>query len=91
MKSIQLYAAGGCLDTSGPGGYGAVLVFGEHRMELSGGYRITTTSRMELMSISGGWGPCMRRARPRSTLGPNTLSVFFPKGGRQSGATTGGI
>ena len=49
-------------------------------MELSGGYRITTTSRMELMSISGGWGPCMRGARPRSTLGPNTLSVFFPKG-----------
>jgi len=35
----------------GPGGYGAVLIAGGHRRELSQGYRLTTNNRMELMAV----------------------------------------
>lgn len=34
----------------GPGGYGAVLLYGKHRKELSGGYKLTTNNRMELLA-----------------------------------------
>lgn len=35
----------------GPGGYGAVLLSGQHRKELSQGFRLTTNNRMELMAV----------------------------------------
>ena len=35
----------------GPGGYGVVLRYGDNRRELSGGYRLTTNNRMELMAV----------------------------------------
>ena len=54
MRKIQLYADGACHGNPGPGGYGVVLLFGEHRKELSGGYRKTTNNRMELMAVIKG-------------------------------------
>ena len=35
----------------GPGGYGAILMWGDKRKELSAGYRLTTNNRMELMAV----------------------------------------
>ena len=35
----------------GPGGYGAVLKFNQHRKELSEGFRLTTNNRMELLAV----------------------------------------
>jgi ribonuclease HI len=55
MKQVQIYTDGGCAPTNpGPGGYGVVLIFGEHRRELSGGYRLTTNNRMELTAAIRG-------------------------------------
>lgn len=48
MKRVVLYTDGACHGNPGPGGYGVVLQFGEHRRELSGGFRLTTNNRMEL-------------------------------------------
>ena len=48
-RQVTVYTDGACMGNPGPGGYGAVLEFGEHRRELSGGYRLTTNNRMELM------------------------------------------
>ena len=48
-KNVSIYTDGACTGNPGPGGYGVVLIFGEHRRELSGGYRRTTNNRMELM------------------------------------------
>ena len=47
-KSVVIFTDGACLGNPGPGGYGAILQYGEHRRELSGGYRRTTNNRMEL-------------------------------------------
>ena len=48
---VMIYTDGACLGNPGPGGYGAVLVFGDKRRELSGGRRETTNNRMELMAV----------------------------------------
>jgi ribonuclease HI len=48
--TVLIYTDGGSIGNPGPGGYGAILRFGKHRRELSGGYRRTTNNRMELMA-----------------------------------------
>ena len=48
-KHVEIYTDGACTGNPGPGGYGVVLIYGDHRRELSGGYRLTTNNRMELM------------------------------------------
>jgi ribonuclease HI len=50
MKTVEIYADGACLGNPGPGGYGVVLLHGKRRKELSGGFRLTTNNRMELMA-----------------------------------------
>ncbi|MGO1247805.1 MAG: ribonuclease HI [Oceanisphaera sp.] len=54
MKKVELYTDGSCLGNPGPGGYGAVLIYNAHRKELSGGYRLTTNNRMELLAAIEG-------------------------------------
>ena len=50
MKKVQIYTDGACRGNPGPGGWGAILVFGEHKKELSGGEPSTTNNRMELLA-----------------------------------------
>ncbi len=50
-KKITIYTDGSARGNPGPGGYGAVLMAGPHRKELSQGYRLTTNNRMELMAV----------------------------------------
>ena len=54
MKQIKLYTDGACSGNPGPGGWGAVLLFGAHKKELSGGQRETTNNRMELLGVIRG-------------------------------------
>ena len=51
MKAVTLYTDGACSGNPGPGGWGAVLLYGSHRKELSGGAPSTTTNRMELTAV----------------------------------------
>ncbi len=48
MKEVTIYTDGACSGNPGPGGWGAVLMYGEHRKEISGGDAHTTNNRMEL-------------------------------------------
>ena len=48
--NITIYTDGACSGNPGPGGWGAILISGEHRKELFGGERETTNNRMELMA-----------------------------------------
>ena len=50
MKQVTIYTDGACIGNPGPGGYGAVILFGHHRKEISCGYRETTNNRMELLA-----------------------------------------
>ena len=47
-RAIEIYTDGACRGNPGPGGWGALLVAGEHRKTMHGGERDTTNNRMEL-------------------------------------------
>ena len=47
---VVIYTDGACSGNPGPGGYGAILTFGDHEKEISGGEPHTTNNRMELMA-----------------------------------------
>lgn len=53
-RGVVIYSDGGCLNNPGPGGYGVVVIEDGKRTELSGGYRLTTNNRMELMGAIAG-------------------------------------
>lgn len=49
-----MYTDGSSRGNPGPGGYGTILIWKGHRKELSGGFRLTTNNRMELMAVIAG-------------------------------------
>jgi ribonuclease HI len=51
MKKVTIYTDGACSGNPGPGGWGAVLMYGGSEKELSGGDPETTNNRMELTGI----------------------------------------
>lgn len=50
MKAVTAYTDGACRGNPGPGGWGAILRYGENERELQGGECQTTNNRMELMA-----------------------------------------
>ena len=54
MKKVSIYTDGACKGNPGRGGWGTILVYGEHEKELSGGAVMTTNNRMELMAVISG-------------------------------------
>ena len=50
LKLVTIYTDGACIGNPGPGGYGAVLLYENHKRELSGGFRETTNNRIEIMA-----------------------------------------
>ena len=54
MKTVTLYTDGACSGNPGPGGWAAILMFGQQKKELSGGEPSTTNNRMELTGVIEG-------------------------------------
>lgn len=50
-KYIELFTDGAAKGNPGPGGYGAILRFGNMEKEFSQGFRLTTNNRMELLAV----------------------------------------
>ncbi len=51
MAQVTIYTDGSSRGNPGPGGYGAVLISGNNRKEISKGFTYTTNNRMELLSV----------------------------------------
>ena len=51
---VEIYTDGAASGNPGPGGYGTILRSGKHEKELSGGFRMTTNNRMELLAVITG-------------------------------------
>ncbi len=51
MPSVIIYTDGSAKGNPGKGGYGVVMKYGQHRLELSEGFRNTTNNRMELLAV----------------------------------------
>ena len=54
MKKVEIYTDGACKGNPGHGGWAAILVYGVHERVLSGGERVTTNNRMELIAAIEG-------------------------------------
>lgn len=50
-KNVEIYTDGACSGNPGAGGYGALLICGNAKKELSEGYRMTTNNRMEMLAV----------------------------------------
>ncbi|MBQ8374649.1 MAG: ribonuclease HI [Clostridia bacterium] len=53
-KQVILYTDGACSGNPGPGGFGGILIYGEHRLEYSGAEENTTNNRMEVLAVITG-------------------------------------
>ena len=51
MAKVTMYTDGGASGNPGPGGYGTLLMYGDHVKEMSEGFRQTTNNRMELLAV----------------------------------------
>jgi ribonuclease HI len=76
LSRVELYTDGACSGNPGPGGWGALLLYGDHRRELSGGESSTTNNRMELMAVIEG----VRALKRSVPLTIYTDSVYVMKG-----------
>ena len=54
MKTVDIYTDGACSGNPGKGGYGAVMLYGSARKELSEGFSRTTNNRMEVLAVITG-------------------------------------
>ena len=54
LPQVSMWTDGACSGNPGPGGWGALLRFGEHAKELNGGEKDTTNNRMEMMAVLKG-------------------------------------
>jgi ribonuclease HI len=50
-QKLTIYTDGAARGNPGPGGFGAILIWGNVKKEISGGYRLTTNNRMELLGV----------------------------------------
>lgn len=51
MHHIKIYTDGSSRGNPGPGGFGVILISGNHRKEISKGFKLTTNNRMELLAV----------------------------------------
>ena len=54
MSEIKIYTDGSSPGNPGPGGFGVLLMWNNHRKEISKGFRLTTNNRMELLAVITG-------------------------------------
>lgn len=65
MKKVSIYTDGACSGNPGPGGWGAVLLYGRHRKEFSGFKEKTTNNEMELFAAVEGLGKLKQKCKVR--------------------------
>ena len=63
MARVTVYTDGSSRGNPGPGGYGIVMMSGEHKKELSEGFRHTTNNRMELLAAINALESLSRESR----------------------------
>jgi len=64
MPEIKIYTDGSSRGNPGPGGFGVILMYNNHRKEISGGYRRTTNNRMELLAVITGLEAITKKELP---------------------------
>ena len=94
MKQVFLYTDGACSGNPGPGGWGAILRYGQSEKELCGGEEQTTNNRMELTAVIEGLAalkePCTVELQSDSTYVVDSVSKGWVYGWRAKNWQKGG-
>jgi len=89
MKSVEIYTDGACSGNPGPGGFGAILLYGKFRRECSGGFAGTTNNRMEIFAAIAALEalkePCRVTLYSDSTYLVNAVRKGWLAGWKRSG------
>jgi len=89
LDQVTIYTDGACIGNPGPGGYGVVLLHGKHRKELSGGFRLTTNNRMEMMAAIVALRTLKKKCAVKLTSDSqylvNTMKQGWAEGWRKNG------
>ena len=89
MKEVTVFTDGACSGNPGPGGWGAILRFGEHEKELSGGEAETTNNRMELSAVIAALSalkePCRVTVVTDSKYVSDAVNLGWAEGWRKKG------
>ncbi len=83
---IEIFTDGASRGNPGPGGYGVVMKSGRHYKELSGGFRLTTNNRMELLAVIKGLEAIKKRGASVSVFSDSSYVV---KAVNEGGCTSG--
>ena len=90
-KYIELFTDGACSGNPGPGGWGAVLRYGEREKELSGGEKDTTNNRMELTAVIKGLAALKEPCNVRLVTDSKYVADGIDKGWAKSWQKNGWI
>ncbi|MCL2797638.1 MAG: ribonuclease HI [Firmicutes bacterium] len=94
MHKINLYSDGACSGNPGPGGWGAILIFGNYQKEFSGATPDTTNNRMELSAVIEGLRkikePCEVTVYSDSAYVVNAFTQGWLQNWQKNGWRTGG-
>ena len=89
MKEVTVFTDGACSGNPGPGGWGAILRFGEHEKELSDGEAETTNHRMELSAVIAALSalkePCRVTVVTDSNYVSDAVTLGWAEGWRKKG------
>ena len=88
---VQIWTDGACVGNPGPGGWGAILRFGSHEKELSGGEEQTTNNRMELTACIAALDTLNKPCRVTLTTDSQYVSNGITKGWAKSWRSRGWI
>ncbi len=82
MAEVEIFTDGACRGNPGPGGWGALLCYGDHEKELFGGETLTTNNRMELMAaiqaLESLTRPCKVNVTTDSVYVRNGITQWLP-------------
>ena len=94
MKHISIHTDGSCLGNPGPGGWAALLRYGQKERELAGGESQTTNNRMELMAaiaaLEALTEPCQVTLHIDSQYVRQGITEWMPGWVRRGWKTAGG-
>lgn len=92
LRHVDIYTDGACSGNPGPGGWAAILKYGNHVKELDGSMPQTTNNRMELFAVISGLGalkePCRVRIHSDSTYIVDAFNKNWVDNWQQNGWKT---
>lgn len=91
-RAVDIYTDGACSGNPGPGGWAAILKYGQHAKEISGGMHHTTNNRMELFAVISALGalkePCEVKVHSDSSYVVDAFNKKWIDGWQKNGWKT---